>query len=141
MTGTSLRGLASRPLDPTRGLPVPFANEDDDGHTDHTTVVKKRAIRCALSRICGVCGTTLTWPIAFVGTPDEAADALFLYPPLHPECAAEALAILGGAGRGVLGHPADVGEWETVLTGGFDLVRPAVRGAPVLFHPNSPVEN
>ena len=134
------RGLASRPSDPGRGLPVPFASEDDSGRVDHATVVKKRAIRCALSRICGVCGTSLTWPIAFIGTPCEAADGLFIYPPLHPGCAAEAVATLGGKGRGVLGHAADVTHWETVLTGGFDLVRPTVRGAPVLFRPNSPID-
>lgn len=135
------RGLASRPTDPARGLPVPFANEDDAGHVDHATVVKKRAIRCALSRICGVCGTSLTWPIAFIGTSYEIADGLFIYPPLHPSCAAEAVETLGGKGRGVLGHAADVSHWETVLTGGFDLVRPTARGAPVLFRPNSPIDD
>jgi hypothetical protein len=134
------RGLASRPSDPVLGLPVPFVNEDDAGRVDHATVVKKRAIRCALSRICGVCGTSLTWPVAFIGTPYEAADGLFIYPPLHPGCAAEAVATLGGEGRGVLGHAADVTHWETVLTGGFDLVRPTIHGAPVLFRPNSPIE-
>lgn len=133
--------LASRRSDPARGLPVPFANEDDAGNVDHSTVVKKRAIRCALSRICGVCGTPLTWPIAFIGTPYEVADGLFIYPPLHPGCAADAVETLGGAGRGVLGHAAAVARWETVVTGGFDLVRPTVRGAPVLFKPNSPIEN
>lgn len=135
------RGLASRRSDPDRGLPVPFANEDDTGRADHATVVKKRAIRCALSRICGVCGTSLTWPIAFVGSPAEAADNLFIYPPLHPICADEAVAELGDQGRGVLGHAETVDHWQTILTGGFDLVRPTVHGAPVLFRPNSPIED
>ncbi len=135
------RGLASRRSDPDRGLPVPFANEDDTGRADHATVVKKRAIRCALSRICGVCGTSLTWPIAFVGSPAEAADNLFVYPPLHPSCADEAVAELGDQGHGVLGHAETVDHWQTVLTGGFDLVRPTVHGAPVLFRPNSPIDH
>ena len=134
-------GLASRPSDPARGLPAPFVNMDDAGRIDHATVVKKRAIRCALSRICGVCGTSLTWPIAFIGTPHEVADGLFIYPPLHAGCAADAVATLGGEGPGVLGHAADVARWETVMTGGFDLVRPTVRGAPVLFRPNSPIDD
>ena len=43
-------------------------------------------------------GTSLTWPIAFIGTADEVADELFVYPPLHPGCAAEAVATLGGEG-------------------------------------------
>ena len=140
VTVTSLNGLGSRPLDPARRLPVPFANEDDAGHVDHAAVVKKRAIRCALSRICGVCGTSLSWPIAFVGTSGEVADRLFVYPPLHPVCASEAVATLG-ANPGVLGHAGDVAQWETVLTGGFELVRPTVHGAPVLFRPNSPIES
>ena len=133
--------LASRRSDSVRGLPVPFANEDDAGNVDHSAVVKKRAIRCALSRICGVCGTSLTWPIAFIGSPYEVADGLFIYPPLHPECAADAVEILGGAGRGVLCHVAAVAQWGTVMTGGFDLVRPTVREAEVLFSPNSPIES
>lgn len=133
--------LALRPSDPELGLPVPFANEDDSGRVDHATVVKKRAIRCALSRICGVCGTSLTWPIAFIGTSGEVDDGLFIYPPLHPSCADEAVATLGGKGPGVLGHEDEVTHWQTRLTGGFDLVRPTVHGAPVLFRPNSPIEN
>jgi hypothetical protein len=133
--------LASRRSDPVRGLPVPFASEDDAGRADHATVVKKRAIRCALSRICGVCGTSLTWPVAFLGTSAEATDNLFVYPPLHPVCADEAVATFGGEGRGVLGHSDAVSHWTIVLTGGFDLVRPTVHGGPVLFRPNSPIES
>jgi hypothetical protein len=133
--------LATRPSDPEWGLPVPFANEDDAGRADHATVVKKRAIRCALSRICGICGASLTWPIAFIGTPIEVTDNLFIYPPLHPECADEAVATLGGKGPGVLGHEDDVTHWEMLLTGGFDLIRPSVHGGPVLFRPNSPIDS
>ena len=141
MSAVAQRGLATRQLDPARGLPVPFANEDDTGRVDHAMVVKKRAIRCALSRICGVCGTSLTWPVAFIGEPAEAADNLFIYPPLHPACADEAVATFGGVAGGVLGHAQAVSHWQTILTGGFDLVRPTVHGAPVMFRPNSPIEN
>jgi hypothetical protein len=133
-------GLAARSSDAVLGLPVPFANEDDTGRQDHAAVVKKRAIRCALSRICGVCGASLTWPVAFLGTPGEVGDGLFIYPPLHPACAAEAVATLGAAGGGVLGHSDAVTRWEIILTGGFELVRPTTHGAPVLFRPNSPIE-
>lgn len=118
---------------------MPFANEDDEGRVDHAKVVKKRAIRCALSRICGVCGASLGWPVAFLGTPAEASAGEFLFPPTHPTCAAEAVATLGGERGAVLGHADDVAEWETVLTGGFDLVRPTVHGAAVSFRPNSPI--
>ena len=40
----------------------------------------------------------------------------------------------------MLGHADDVTDWETVLTGRGDLVRPTVHGAPVLFHPNCGIE-
>jgi hypothetical protein len=51
------------------------------------------------------------------------------------------VAELGDQGRGVLGHAETVDDWQTVLTGGFDLVRPTVHGAPVLFRPNSPIDH
>ena len=37
----------------------------------------------------------------------------------------------------VLGQRLVLTEWAVVVTGGFELERPAERGAPVLFHPNS----
>ncbi len=115
--------------------PVPFACEDDDGASDVSTVVKKRAIRCALSRICGMCGQTLTRPIAFLGPEAEAQTGRFVFPPMHLECAQSAAASLApGAG---LGHDVVSGPWALVTTGGFDLIRPTRRGDAVHFHPNS----
>jgi len=104
--------------------PQPFAQLRDDGSIDQSGVVKKRAIQCALSRICGSCGEPLTWPIAFVGDDDEASAALFAYPPLHPSCAESLLE--DGSGSRLM-----------IRTGGFDLVRPARRGEPVQFRPNA----
>jgi hypothetical protein len=104
-----------------------FAQQRDDGTVDATGVVKKRAIQCALSRICGSCGQPLTWPVTFVGSAEEAADLMFAFPPLHPSCAVD-----------LLRDAAD--ERVMVRTGGFDLVRPTRRGEPVLFRPNSVIE-
>nr|MCW2727228.1 hypothetical protein [Aeromicrobium sp.] len=116
---------------------VPFACQDDDGAVDHSVVVKRRAIRCALSRICGVCGETLTRPIAFLGPEDEALDGLFTFPPCHVDCAEMALERFAPFGDGVLGQPLAPRRWAIVTTGGFDLVRPATRGGIVQFRPNS----
>ncbi len=132
--------LATRPRDPWHGLPVPFVSEDDDGLLDHAVVVRRRAIRCGLSRICGICGDSLTWPVAFVGPDEEVDVGMFLYPPLHPGCAREALDMFGHLGGGYLGHPDLAAPWTLTLTSGFDLVRPNRRGRPVLFRPNSVIE-
>lgn len=119
---------------------VPFACQDDDGVVDHSVVVKRRAIRCALSRICGVCGETLTRPIAFFGPEDQALDSLFTFPPTHPDCAASALEHFAPFGDGVLGQPVAPRRWAIVTTAGFDLVRPATRGGIVQFRPNSVID-
>jgi len=116
---------------------VPFACQDDDGVVDHSVVVKRRAIRCALSRVCGVCGETLARPIAFLGPEDEALDGQFTFPPTHVACAREALDRFTPFGDGVLGQPVAPRRWALVTTAGFDLVRPTRRGDPVRFHPNS----
>jgi hypothetical protein len=116
---------------------VPFACQDDDGTVDHALVVKRRAIRCALSRICGVCGQTLSRPIAFLGPEDEALDGLFTFPPSHVTCAEDALEHFAPFGDGVLGQPVAPRRWVLVTTAGFDLVRPASRGGIVQFRPNS----
>jgi hypothetical protein len=104
-----------------------FVQQRDDGTVD-AGVVKKRAIQCALSRICGSCGKSLTWPVAFVGSAEEAAALLFAFPPLHPSCAEELLRDAPG-------------EQVLVRTGGFELVRPTRRGDPVSFRPNSVIED
>ncbi|MCL3817313.1 hypothetical protein [Aeromicrobium wangtongii] len=116
---------------------APFACRDDDGVVDHSVVVRRRAIQCALSRICGVCGQTLSRPIAFLGPEDEALDGLFTFPPAHVECAEDALERFVAFGDGVLGQREAPRRWVLVTTAGFDLVRPAHRGEPVRFRPNS----
>jgi hypothetical protein len=50
-------------------------------------LTKARVTQCALSRICGVCGSGLDRPVVFVGTPEEDARNAFHFPPLHPGCA------------------------------------------------------
>lgn len=86
----------------------------------------RRVTQCALSRVCGGCGSSLGRPVAFVGTAEEVQRNAFHAPPLHRECAA-ALVELGHAGS------------AAVLTSGFEFVRATAEAddrRPV-FVPNS----
>jgi hypothetical protein len=140
MTGRELPpGLADRPRSQEGGVPVPFVCEDDDGSFDVRALRKKRAIQCALSRICGLCGLSLGWPVAFLGSADEADANALHFPPLHETCAEAALRLYLPCGPGVLGIPGPPEEWVLVTTGGFELERPADRHGDqrVAFLPNS----
>lgn len=74
---------------------------------------RKKVTQCALSRVCGWCGTSLGRPVAFVGTPEEVGRNAFHLPPLHVAC--------GGA---LLGAPGADATWLQVATAGFEYVRP-----------------
>lgn len=131
-------GLAERPL--LGGLPVPFVCEDEHGGLDHARIVKKRAIQCALSRICGICAQPLTRPVTFIGSGEEHTAGLYSFAPLHLECAEAALDLFAPIGGSHLGRAEPPMTWVLQTTGGFDLVRPTRRGEPVLFRPNSVLE-
>ena len=133
--------LADRPTDPTYGVPVPFVCERDDGPFTLATLTRKRVIQCALSRICGLCGTSLDNPVAFVGSAADADALAFRVPPLHQTCADAALALYPSLPGPVLGYPGPVAVWALVLTGGFELERPQQRGGRVTFRPNSVTED
>lgn len=130
--------LEGRPK--TGGLPVPYACEDDDGVLNHSIVVRKRAIRCGLSRICGICGASLSRPIAFLGPRGEWDAGLFTFPPTHITCAREALDLFVPIGGSHLGQSEAPLQWALVTTGGFELIRPSRRGGVVQFRPNSVIE-
>ena len=80
-----------------------------------TTVLHERSwvTRCALSRICGVCGTSLGRPVVFLGTPGRGGRNAFHLPPMHLACA-EDLRRTPGADP----------SWQVVATSGFEFVRP-----------------
>lgn len=134
--------LAARPRAQEGGVPVPFACEADDGAFDLREVVKKRAIRCALSRVCGLCGISLDWPVAFLGAAEEADAGGFHFPPVHEPCAEAALRLYRPLDRGALGIDAAPADWVLVTTSGFELERPADRRGDlrVVFRPNSVLE-
>lgn len=140
MTNTEVPStLAERPTDPEHGVPVPFVGEYDDGTRGVGELNRKRVIQCALSRICGLCGRSLEWQVAFLGSGDEADRNGFAYPPLHKGCAEAGARLYPVLAVPVLGQEAGIREWSLVITGGFELERPASRGSDqrVLFHPNS----
>ena len=140
--------LSERRHDLKWGVPVPFASDEHAGYAvDHRapvtgpadlgSVVKARVIQCALSRVCGLCGLSMSGVTTFVGSSDEAEANAFGFPPMHTECATYALDTYPPLGVPVLGQQLVLREWAVVETGGFDLERPQERGMPVLFHPNS----
>lgn len=118
------------------GARLPFACVDDADGGRHDVIIKARAIRCALSRVCGVCGLPLSRPVAFIGSAEEAGAVEYAFPPCHASCAEEAVQELAPRGA-VLGQSQPPAEWVLLTTGGYDLVRPARRGDPVSFRPNS----
>lgn len=131
--------LADRPRSQEGGVPVPFTCEDEEGGFDIRAVKKRRAIRCALSRICGLCGISLGWPVVFLGSEKEAEANALHFPPLHEDCAEAALRLYTPLGDGVLGIDGPPESWVLVRTGGFELERPADRHSDqrVVFRPNS----
>jgi hypothetical protein len=74
--------------------------------------------------VCGVCGATLGRPIAFVGSPDEAARNAFHFPPTHLACARAMLTEYDAVAAPVLGQAAPVTEWVLRTTAAFEFVRP-----------------
>jgi hypothetical protein len=143
--------LSERRHDLRHDVPVPFASDPSAGYgTDHRLpatgpvdlggVVKARAIQCALSRVCGLCGLSLATgrpATTFLGSVAEGDANTFAFPPMHLDCAELALDTYPALGVPVLGQRLVLAEWAVVVTSGFELERPAERGAPVLFHPNS----
>jgi hypothetical protein len=141
--------LSERRHDLKHNVPVPFASDRNAGYAvDHRapkgradlgSVVNARAIQCALSRICGLCGLSLSGEPTFVGSEAEAEANTFRFPPMHAECVEYALATYPALGIPVLGQQIVLSEWEVVATGGFELERPERRGPDmhVSFHPNS----
>src|SRR5512144_2368735 len=119
--------LADRPRSQEGGVPVPFVCQDEDGGFDIREVRKRRAIQCALSRICGLCGISLGWPVAFLGSEQEADANALHFPPLHEACAEAALSLYRPLEEGVLGIDVPPEEWVLLTTGGFELERPASR--------------
>ena len=123
------RAFADLPVDDALGLPVPFAcgtqgyGARPSGLLTARSLDHRRVTQCALSRICGVCGSGLGRPIAFLGSRLEADRNAFHFPPTHLECAQALLAAYAGVGEAVLGQDEPIESWVVVTTAGFEYVR------------------
>lgn len=116
--------------------PWPFASRGDLG------LDRRRVTQCALSRICGVCGESLSRPVAFLGSRAEADANAFHFPPTHVACAEVAVTVWGEERSSALGHASHPAEWVLVTTSGFEYVRPGEEWVDrrSVFSPNSVIE-
>jgi hypothetical protein len=91
--------LAARPRDARRGLPIPPVNEHLDPHggpgayVDFTTINTSTSTRLAAGRRCSLCGESMEYWVAFLGTPRAAELLRYTDPPGHPECLTAALTL------------------------------------------------
>jgi hypothetical protein len=140
------RAYAELPRDPELGVPVPFACGTDDGCADPRgrapsarALDKRRVTQCALSRVCGVCGSGLGRPVAFLGSRLEADRNAFHFPPAHLSCVESLLEETRDLGVGVLGQDEPPTSWTIVTTAGFEFVRAASEDFDrrPTFQPNS----
>ena len=138
------RPFAELPLDEELGTPVPFACGTGDSGTGPSarSLDHRRVTQCALSRICGVCGSGLGRPIAFLGSPVEEGRNAFHFPPSHLECAEQLLGVYAEVRGSVLGQDEPFDQWVIVTTGGFEYVRPRREDIDrrATFEPNSILE-
>ena len=138
------RPFAELPLDEELGTPVPFAcgGGEAGAAPSARSLDHRRVTQCALSRICGVCGSGLGRPIAFLGSPQEEARNAFHFPPTHLECAEQLLAVYAEVRGSVLGQTEPFDHWVIVTTGGFEYVRSRREDVDrrATFEPNSILE-
>lgn len=117
------------PRDPDTWLPVPFACGTSDWRTgavpSAAALDSRRVTQCALSRICGVCGSSLGRPLAFLGSHEEEARNAFHFPPAHVACADRLAAAYAGTALAVLGQPEPLESWVLVTTASFEYQRPS----------------
>lgn len=124
------RAFAELPVDAALAVPVPFACGTDTGYGDPGVAPsprhldKRRVTQCALSRICGVCGSGLGRPVAFIGTAQEVSRNAFHFPPCHVDCAEALQTVYASVDQPVLGQD-EVTSWTLVTTASFEFVRPS----------------
>jgi hypothetical protein len=157
--------LADRPIDAQYGMPVPFvyefeADQTDGSRYDFGAINRRRSIQCALSRLCGMCGTSLEYDIAFLGGPMAAESRSYTDPPMHVACAEAALRLCPHLARHETARTAEErggrrlrpgvttadlftndrpSEWVLLITHNFEIERATGEGGGLvlIFHPGS----
>ena len=91
-------GLAARPRDVRRGLPIPPVSLHPDPVTgsedvlvDFTTVNTATSTRLAADRLCSLCGQHIGYWVAFIGGTRAAELMRYTDPPTCPPCAHAAI--------------------------------------------------
>ena len=81
------------PVCPKRRLPIPYIAEIGPDGVGHFTILDaERARECLEHRLCAMCGDPMDWWIALVGDVVSLdRDGFFIEPPVHPECAEDAI--------------------------------------------------
>lgn len=82
------------PIDPRRGLPIPFINERDErGNANFAVLDPRRAIVCYRERLCAMCGLKMGAEVALYGSEHcLEPDGFFIEAPVHEKCMRIALA-------------------------------------------------
>jgi hypothetical protein len=75
--------LAARPVDPRRGLPIPYVSEQDDGSVNFAVINGGRVLECVRDRLCGLCGQRQDFCVAFVGGLGGFRQRMYTDPPGH----------------------------------------------------------
>jgi hypothetical protein len=78
--------LAARPVDPRRGLPIPYVSEQDDGSVNFAVINGGRVLECVRDRLCGLCGQRQDVLVAFVGGLGGFRQRMYTDPPGHVDC-------------------------------------------------------
>ncbi|MBW8751564.1 MAG: hypothetical protein JF565_09095 [Propionibacteriales bacterium] len=124
------RSFAELPRDAELGIPVPFACGTDSygeqqGRPPAASLLDgRRVTQCALSRVCGICGSGLGRPLAFIGSPEEADRNAFHFPASHLSCARLLLDALADVTAPVIGQTEPIESWVLTTTAAFEYVRP-----------------
>ena len=115
---------------------LPFASMGDLG------LDKRKVTQCALSRICGVCAESLSRPVAFLGSVEEAGRNEFHFPPAHVGLRGGGLEVWATILQRGAGPPAPPEAWVLVTTSGFEYIRPTSEWEDrrAVFSPNSLIE-
>lgn len=139
--------------DERRGLPIPRISQHPDG-VDYNVINATDGYAMARNRCCSLCGSGMDWWIAFIGGPIAKQNRRFTTPPMHPECAENAMTLCPHIAiphmkraNSTSHDPIDVGmdlnkpsEWFLLITRTYthELQRTSSRGEVVPFYRAAP---
>lgn len=102
--------LAALPIDPKRQLPIPHSQVvNEDGTANFAAIDGQKAIHASEHQLCGLCGQTMGYWVAFIGGPKSVQVGAFVDPPMHPECAEDATRLCPHMARQRVPRRDDVG--------------------------------